>query len=603
MQICVTVILCTLLFTLLVSTVFFSKKRINLAENKIYSFLLIISNIGLVLEALCCYFVANMDKSLYHGFLNLLINKIFLVYMLTWLLAFAFYTYFISNKQKKKNNRNLEIPTLLKIIYTIFVVITLSLPVNFYNESGYVYSYGMGPNFITLIGGLTIFLNLFMILKNHNNIREKKYYPLFILIFLMIIALILRNINPGLVLINSLFGFITGLMFFTIENPDLQMINELYKNKELVEQIYEDKSNFLFELTQEIRGPLSNISKISKDLKDENDIKYLKDGLKEINNSIRQLDFIVNDVLNVSTLDVQKVKIIDGRYNLKSLFEDVATRIKGNLNNPNVEFRTNIPNTVPYFYGDSIKLKQILFSLLINSVKKTSNGFIEFSVNIIEKYDVCRVIFTITDSGSGMSIDKINEVLSVTGEFDQNDIKELEKSELNIKLCQKIIKALGGNLLIKSVAGKGTEVMLTIDQKIYNKDNMNDALNLYSNALSDNKKVLIICQDKNITHILKKKLNDNNIDCSLILYGADAIDRLKSGKKYDYIIIQDDMKEMSGLTTLNEMKKIDKFNIPVIVMINRVKDGIKEEYIKDGFKDYIFIDRLSEEINRIIDKY
>ena len=373
-------------------------------------------------------------------------------------------------------------------------------------------------------------------------------------------------------------------------------------NKELVEQTYEDKSNFLFEMTQEVRDPLYNIGNICSEMKQEEDINKIKTDLNVISNSIRQLDFIVNDVLNVSTLDVQKVKFVNNRYNLRSLYDDVVARIKVNINS-NIEFRTNIPNNVPYLYGDSIKLKQILYSLIMNSVKKTNSGFIEFNVNTIEKYDVCRVIFSIIDSGSGMSIDKINEVLSVTGEFDQKDIENLEKNEFNIILCQKIIKVLGGNLLIKSKTGKGTEVMLTIDQRIYNVDNDNTVLKQYENAIYNSKKVLIVCQDKNITNVLKKKLNESDIGYSVMLYGMDAVDKIKSGKKYDFIIVQDDMKEMSGYTILKEMKKLNKFNTPVIIMLDSIKDNIKEQYIEDGFKDYILLDNFNEELDRILNKY
>ena len=202
-----------------------------------------------------------------------------------------------------------------------------------------------------------------------------------------------------------------------------------------------------------------------------------------------------------------------------------------------------------------------------------------------------------------MSIDKINEVLSVTGEFDSTDVENLEKAEFNIKLCQKIIKVLGGNLLIKSKAGKGTEVMLTIDQRIYNKDNDNSVLKQYENAIYNSKKTLIVCQDKNITNLLKKKLNDNSIGHSVMLYGMDAVDKIKSGKKYDFIIVQDDMKEMSGYTTLKEMQKINKFNIPVIVMLDSNKVNIKEHYIEDGFEDYILLDNFTEELNRVLNKY
>ena len=83
----------------------------------------------------------------------------------------------------------------------------------------------------------------------------------------------------------------------------------------------------------------------------------------------------------------------------------------------------------------------------------------------------------------------------------------------------------------------------------------------------------------------------------------DGIDRIKSGKKYDFIIIQDEMREISGYETLKNLKNIEGFDIPCIVMLNGNKEKIKDHYIKDGFSDYILNNNLKNEINRIINKY
>jgi len=391
-------------------------------------------------------------------------------------------------------------------------------------------------------------------------------------------------------------------MYHTIENPDKTMLNELYRNKELVEQTYEDKSNFLFEMTGEVRNPLFNIGNICNNIKNINDVDEIKKGIKEIYTYVKQLDFVVNDVLNVSNLDVQKIKFIDNRYNINNLYGEIVNKINSCIDTNNIEFRASISNNIPYLYGDSIKIKQIIMSILLNSIKKTRKGFIEFNIDMIERYDICRLIITIKDSGVGISLDKINEILSNTGELDTEDIKEIEKAELNIKLCQKITKLTGGSLMIKSQENKGTEVMLTFNQRKVLSDK-NSYLEKYENFVNTNKKVLLVSQDKELSKNIKRKFTDKEISISHLLNGLDAIDKIKSGKKYDFILVEDDMKEMTGFTTLKELKKIDKFNIPVIIMLKDNKINIKEEYIKDGFKDYILLNNISVELDRIIDKY
>lgn len=589
--------ICSFLYILLLLFVYFSKKRLDVLENKIYKLMMIANFFGLIFDVISVFTIRIMDII---PLINMFICKIYLLYLLTFMFLFTIYIFTISVKDKSKEKLKInKIIKLSSIIYLIFIVITMSLPLYFNNSKDVIYSYGPSANFLYFVSGLCMFNWIICMIFNYKNVKSKKYYPVYAFFLIGGIVTCIQKVHPELLLMTSMESFIIMMMYFTIENPDLKQLEEVTKNNEITEQAYIDKSNFIFEMTQEVREPLSYIKNTSKELVD-NDYKKeeYKEGLNYIYNASRQLDFVVNDVLNVSSLDVQKVKFLNNRYNLDMIYEDLIKRVESSISK-NVEFRYNMPNNVPYLYGDNIKLKQVLYSILMNSVKKTEKGFIEFNIDTIEKYDVCRVIFRIIDSGVGIGIDKINEILSTTSELNKDDIVNLQKSEFNIELCQKIIKSLGGNLLIKSKLGKGTEVILTIDQKIYREKE--DNFNLFNNY--SNKRVLVVSQDKKVNEVIKKVFNESDINASYILYGADAIDRIKSGKKYDYIIIEDDMKEMSGYETLKRLKEINKFNVPCIVILDSNKENIKKHYIEDGFNDYILTSDLRNELKRIIEKY
>ena len=155
----------------------------------------------------------------------------------------------------------------------------------------------------------------------------------------MIVVVTIQKYNPALLLVTSSLSLVTFLMYFTIENPDVKQMAEMEKNNEITEQSYIDKSNFIFEMTQEVREPLNYIKNTSKVLIDNDPNKETyKEGLGYIYNASRQLDFIVNDVLNVSTLDVQKVKILNNKYNLNTMYEDLVKRIEASINK-GVKFR------------------------------------------------------------------------------------------------------------------------------------------------------------------------------------------------------------------------------------------------------------------------
>ena len=233
---------------------------------------------------------------------------------------------------------------------------------------------------------------------------------------------------------------------------------------------------------------------------------------------------------------------------------------------------------------------------------RSSNGNIYLKVNVIEKYDICRVVFNISDTGRGMPIEQINEIISATGELEKSELENLEKREFNVKVCQKVMKIMGGNLMIKSNIGEGTDVILTIDQRVHH-EKENSILTAYENDIANYRKVLIVCQDKNIINAIKRKLNANNITSSVLYYGMDAVDKIKSGKKYDFILVEDEMKEMTGFMTFKEMQKVKDFKIPTIVMLKKDKDNIKEHFIEDGFKDYLLVDMIDSELDRIIERF
>ena len=586
--------MCSFFFIALLTVVFFSKKRFVSVENKVYSYLILTSLFGTIVGVPCYYFMKDFEI---FKVANAITSRAYMVYLVTWITLFTSYIFLISIKKidKKKVFKNFT------FIYLILDVLVCVLPLNYYNDNGVVYSYGLSANFMYLVSALAIIIILVCLFANIRYIKEKKFIPIFAFIVVGTVVMLIQKANPGLLLITFGEAFITFLMYFTIENPDLQMINELYKNKILVEKSFEDKSNFLFNMTQEVRKPITNMRNILSVLKTSDDIKEIKQGIKLMDSNSKQLDFIVNDVLDVTTLDSRNIKIVNNRYNIYNLFKDIEYRMS-EYKKDEVAFRFKIDESIPILYGDSIKLKQIIMSILLNSVKKTNSGFIELSVNSIIKYDVCRLIITVEDSGVGMSIDKVNDLLVTTNELSVDDIKNLEKLDLNLKACQKSIKLLGGNLMIKSEVGKGTEVIITIDQNVYENKKTEKIMDKYEHILFNLPKVLIVSESEKEIANIKDRL-DKNIMVSTSLYGQDAISKIKSGKSYDLILIADDMKNMSGLATLQELEKIEGYKIPTVVLLKETKEHIKDHYKEDGFTDYILLSNLDVELKKVIDKY
>lgn len=587
--------ICSLVFMLIFLITYFSKRRLKNKDNSIYSFLIITNIIGLIIDIIGYITMHNLNLN---SFLNIIISKLNLIYYFTWLYLFVIYIIYIS--KITKNSIFSNISKIKYICYLINISFILILPLYINNEGDKIYSYGPSASYVYFISIIFAIIIIYCLFRNLKKITKKEFIPLILFVILGLIVMLVQMIFPTVLLLLYSESIITAIMFFTIENPDVKMLNELYKNKEIMESNYEDKYNFLFEITQESRNPLKSIENICSNIEEEKDIKVIKENVKDLSNLAKRLDFTINNVMNVSTLDAQKINIIDKKYNLKKVCEELTKRVSLE-NKKDIEFKYNIPHNDLYLYGDDMKIKQVLYSLIVNSLEKTNVGYVEFKVNVIEKYDYARVIFMVTDSGPGIEIDKINEILSATGALDKEEVELLNKKEVDVKLCQKVIKLMGGNLMIKSDLGKGSEFILTIDQRVYH-DETKSILSNYENVVNNYQKALIVSQDKTLISKIKNILNKNSVSYSVLYYGLDAVDKIKSHKKYDFILISDEMKEVSGLSTLKEMQKVKGFSSPCIVMLNESKKGLAKHYIEDGFSDYIINEDI-DSLNKIIQKY
>ena len=213
------------------------------------------------------------------------------------------------------------------------------------------------------------------------------------------------------------------------------------------------------------------------------------------------------------------------------------------------------------------------------------------------KYDMCRLIITVEDSGVGMNIQQVNDILTLDKQLDEEDEKKLNKMDVDLNISKKIINIIGGSLMIKSEVDKGSEFIIVIDQKIAEEKKIKRDKNL-----NDDGTVLIMDDDLNLLYKEKKAFSNNSINAVGTMYGLDVINRIRVGEKYDYIILDDDTVKGSAKSVLDELKNISNFDIPVIVMLEKNKENIKEHYLEIGFSDYILKDNLENNIDDFIKK-
>ena len=566
------------IYILLMMFVYFSRKRIKTIENKIYSYLIIINLVGLALEIVCTLirtYLPAMDE------ISVILLRLINVYFVVWPLVFSIYIYYVV--KKVKIDKRIVVSLIL-----ILSVITFLLPISvaFSEKGATLYTYGAGVTFVYLSGVGILTYCIYMLIKYRKTIEKRNLIPLMMFIFLYIFIGLLEKKLPELLLVSSVETFITILMYFTIENPDMKLLDEMHKAKEISDNANEEKTMFLYNMTQEIRETTKNINSEADIILDSDSLEQDKDSARNIKGETSKFMNVTNDILDVSTIDSTSIKVYNNKYNIKNILKEVIGIYTPKVKKKELEFRTNIEHNIPeLLYGDSIGLKKVLSLILDNSVKYTEKGYVELDVNTIMKNDICRLIITIEDSGVGIK---------------SSSLEQIKLNDLNVSQAYKTITLMNGTMLISSNYGVGTKVKIILDQKIQLEESAD--LKKYQ-EIYDNKKILVIDDNEATYKIVEKLLKGSNIIVDYSLTGKDTLTKLKSKKKYDLILLDEELSQITGYELLKKMREIRNFKVPVILLSKDNNYEYNEEYKQAGFTDVLIKPLKKDNLHLKIEKY
>lgn len=596
----------SLVYVVLLTIIYFGRPRVKTLETKIYAGVVITCLIGCTISLGTYYFMRNLDV---YPILNEIFARSYLIFMLTYISLISYYVLVISLSKKKNWNRNLKYIRIFILIFTAFTTImSLILPIEYVSENNLVYSTGSAVNFVFVSTRIYAGMWIVVLLLQIKRIKEKKYWPMILYIFLGGVISVIQNNHPEYLLATSMTVFVTFLMYFTIENPDVKLINELNIAKDQADKANAAKTEFLSNMSHEIRTPLNAIMGYGTILMEHKNLSNeVKEDINNIMNASDNLLEIVNGILDISKIEANKLEIINTEYEPKAVFNDLVkmSEVKLKAMNKPIEFKYFFDDTIPpVLYGDQGRVKQIILNLLTNAIKYTKEGWIEFKVSCVNKSDVTRLIISVEDTGIGIKEDKIDKLFTKFERLEVEKNTTVEGTGLGLAITKKLVELMHGKIVVQSKFGEGSKFSVSLDQRIVKdkKELEKTGVIDLSNIEFANKKVLVV--DDNIVNLkvagrLLEKYKVNIIESSS---GLDALEKIKH-EKFDLILLDDMMPNMSGTETLNEMKKDKEFNTPVIALTANAINGMKEKYLKAGFDDYIPkpIDRV--ELENKLKKY
>ena len=573
---------CALVLATLLIIVFFSKKRAKNDETQLYTFLLISSFIDSLLLYIILYIGYVSPNSLA---LIFLLNKIDFSMYIIWI--WLMFIYFFKISITKEN-----IPKYYDIIFKITLVINIILiiimwvlPIDIINHDGQMGVTGIAVDFSMVIFVIYLIFIIAVSLFKFK-IINKKYAPLYVLIVLLSISLITKKNNPTFLFTSAIIAYVNLIMYFTIENPDMKLINKLELAKNTAEKANRAKTEFLSSISHEIRTPLNAIVGLSEIINKTDDIKEIHEDSKDIVNASYTLLEIVNSILDISKIEAGKMEIVKVNYNPRDEIQKLAKLLETRIGSKDLKLYVEIDNNLPnVLYGDLNKVKQIISNLLSNAIKYTESGRVDLKVVVENTDKICNLEIMVKDTGRGIKEEQLSHLFTKFDRLEADKNTSIEGTGLGLAITKSLVEMLGGTINVESTYGVGSMFTVTIPEEISDailETTETESITKYNGVTS-----LIVDDSKLNLKVAEKILSEYGLTSETVLSGDECIEKIKRGNNYDIIFMDIMMPNKGGVETLKELKSLPNFNTPVVALTADAKEGQKEAYLSAGFIAYL----------------
>jgi|GEM_PF-4576300 len=469
----ITICLVSIVFFLIILFSYFSKKRVETQETKLYTALVVVTFFIALLEIGSFLIVPTYKVS---ALPSLLINKTYISLIYIYITFLSKYMYNISFKNTGSEFNN-KLKITIIILQCTFGLAMILAPLNFYSEQTIVYSYGMSVDLLNLYNGINIFFWFVCIVTRGKKIDFQKYYPVMAFSIMGSIILFLKIYQPGLNIVASIIIYATIIMYHTIENPDIKIIERENLLKRQAQASDIAKNRILKQMSHEIRTPLNHAMAFNDCNLTESNLDEVKSNSEIVADALKKVNNIQDNCIKYSDVVNGKLEMKIASYKTNALFEDIIEKVNLDLwtDKTNIQFSANIEKDIPKVLdGDQSQVFWIITELLTNAFKFTKTGSISLEIKWKLQNNKCRLIISISDTGVGMKNEDIKDLFKAFERIDFDDNQFARGGGLGLSIAKKLATAMNGDIIAKSKYGNGTTFILELDQGTARKEGDNN---------------------------------------------------------------------------------------------------------------------------------
>ncbi len=596
------------------------------SENKRYFVLVFIAAVTNFLDVITAVTISY--SSIVPVWLNCLLNVTYLVSASLLTGGFLKYFWDIIHPDGKKTPYYI-INFVIIFLYEALVISSpfTGLLFKFTKAEGYTH----GPLYILvyIVPFLFIIEVIIFLLVNIKKFEAKRILPIAFYMLLAFLGPALQMFFfPDVLLATFSVSIGVILVGNNLVSVDVQQLNdlnkELSKAREEAENAKEEayaavssKDKYLAKMSHEIRTPINSVlgmnEMIQREAKDENILAYAAD----IETGGKMLLSLVNDILDLSKIEADKMEIIPVEYQVRNLIRDCYVIINSRAREKNLDLYfdidVNLPDTL---YGDDIRIRQIIINLLTNAVKYTDKGQVTLCMSGEESEGSFILKIAVKDTGHGIRKEDQEKIFENFQRIDEKKNRNVEGIGLGLLITKQLTDLMHGKLVVESVYELGSCFSVDIPQIVVNETPLGEfsVLNPVDvkkkaehKALiyAPRAKVLFVDDMKTNLKVMTALLKETGVNVDTALSGSECIKKVRD-TQYDMIFLDHMMPEMDGIETMYELLHMEdnkSKETPVIMLTANASQGAKEEYMQEGFSDYLSKPCKGKELEEMLLKY